>query len=379
MRFLLTCAGTAGHINPAIAVADALKRAVPEAEFLFIGSGREMENRLIPAAGYEIRNIRVTGLERSLGLRSAVSRIQTVRNLIRGRREAGKILREFRPDAVIGTGGYVCFPVLRSAKAQKIPCFLHESNAVPGLTTKLLTGTADRIFTAFPGTESSYRKPEKVTFAGTPVRSGFISMTKEEARRQKGWDDGNVVVSFWGSLGASVCNQCTAEAIVLNEREGRYRLIHATGEDGYGAFRDALSGRGLDPDGLKYAEVKPYIHDMPVVMQAADLVLCRSGASTLAELTAIGKPAVLIPSPYVTDNHQEKNAKRLTETGGAVMLREADCTGGLLHETVAGLLADGERLARMSENIRSAGVPDSADRITRCILDLLDAGKGEES
>ena len=379
MRFLLTCAGTAGHINPAIAVADALKRAVPDAEFLFIGSGREMENRLIPAAGYEIRNIRVTGLERSLGLRAAVSRVRTVRNLIRGRREAGKILREFRPDAVIGTGGYVCFSVLRSAKAKGIPCFIHESNAVPGLTTKLLTGTADRIFTAFPGTESFYRKPEKVTFAGTPVRSGFISMTKEEARRQKGWDDGNVVVSFWGSLGASVCNRCTAEAIALNEREGRYRLIHATGEDGYGAFLESLSGLGLDPDGLEFAEVKPYIHDMPVVMQAADLVMCRSGASTLAELTAIGKPAVLIPSPYVTDNHQEKNAKRLTDTGGAVMLREADCTGRLLHETVTGLLADGERLARMSENIRSAGVPDSADRITRCILGLLDAGKGEES
>ena len=368
MKYLLTCAGTAGHINPAIAVADALKRADSGAEFLFVGSGRELENRLIPAAGYPVENITVSGLERTVGLRALGGHVKTVFRLMKGSRQASSILRKFRPDAVIGTGGYVCFPVLKAAHRRRIPCYIHESNAVPGLTTRLLTDTADRIFTAFPGVESSYRKPDRVVFMGTPVRGGFSEMTKQEARERLGIGEEKLVVSFWGSLGASQCNRCTAEAIVLNEKDPKYRIIHATGQDGYGAFRDLLSSLGTEPDGLRYADVRPYIDDMPVVMQAADLILCRAGASTLAELTATGKPAVLIPSPYVTDNHQEKNALQLVKAGAAVMLREDECSGELLHSTVEQLLADDGRLNGMSACGRAMGVPDSAERIVDCVM-----------
>ena len=368
MRFLLTCAGTAGHINPAIAVADALKRADPEAEFLFVGSGRELENRLIPAAGYPVKNITVSGLERRVGLRAMADHAKTVLRLVKGSRQAGAILRGFRPDAVIGTGGYVCFPVLRAAHRRGIPCYIHESNAVPGLTTRLLTGTADRIFTAFPGVEAAYRDPEKVLFIGTPVRGGVSELTKEEARKRLGIGEEKLVASFWGSLGASLCNRCTAEAVVINERDPKYRLIHATGRDGYDDFRELLASLGADPDALRQSDVRPYIDNMPEVMQAADLILCRAGASTLAELTATGKPAVLVPSPYVTDNHQEKNAMQLVNAGAAVMLRENECTGETLHETVARLLADESELQRMSDSGRSMGVPDSADRIADCVL-----------
>ena len=373
MKYLLTCAGTAGHINPAIAVADALKRADPAAEFLFIGSGRELENRLIPAAGYPVENITVSGLERAVGLKALGGHVKTVYRVVKGSRQAAAILRRYRPDAVIGTGGYVCFPVLKAAHRRGIPCYIHESNAVPGLTTRLLADTADRIFTAFPGVEASYRKPDRVLFMGTPVRGGFSKMTKREARDILGVGDEKLVVSFWGSLGASRCNRCTAEAVVLNERARKYRLIHATGQDGYDDFRGMLSELGADPDSLCRADVRPYIDDMPVVMQAADLILCRAGASTLAELTATGKPAVLIPSPYVTDNHQEKNALQLVNAGAAVMLREDECSGELLHATVERLLSDEEGLQRMSSCGRAMGVPDSAERIAERVLNDLKA------
>ncbi|MBR6205694.1 MAG: undecaprenyldiphospho-muramoylpentapeptide beta-N-acetylglucosaminyltransferase [Oscillospiraceae bacterium] len=375
MRYLLTCAGTAGHINPAIAVADALKRADPGAEFLFIGSGRELENRLIPAAGYSVENISVSGLERSVGLKALSGHVKTVLRLVKGSRQAASVLRRFRPDAVIGTGGYVCFPVLKAAHRRGIPCYIHESNAVPGLTTRLLADTADRIFTAFPGVEASYRKPDRVMFMGTPVRGGFSELTQREARERLGVGEERLVVSFWGSLGASQCNRCTAEAIVLNEKDPKYRLIHATGKDGYGAFRDLLASLGADPDRLLHAEVRPYIDDMPVVMQAADLILCRAGASTLAELTATGKPAVLVPSPYVTDNHQEKNAMQLVKAGAAVMLRESECSGELLYSTVERLLADDSGLQRMSSCGHAMGVPDSAERIADLVMGDLTVRK----
>ena len=375
MRYLLTCAGTAGHINPAIAVADALKRADPGAEFLFIGSGRELENRLIPAAGYSVENISVSGLERSVGLKALSGHVKTVLRLVKGSRQAASVLRRFRPDAVIGTGGYVCFPVLKAAHRRGIPCYIHESNAVPGLTTRLLADTADRIFTAFPGVEASYRKPDRVMFMGTPVRGGFSELTQREARERLGVGEERLVVSFWGSLGASQCNRCTAEAIVLNEKDPKYRLIHATGKDGYGAFRNLLASLGADPDRLLHAEVRPYIDDMPVVMQAADLILCRAGASTLAELTATGKPAVLVPSPYVTDNHQEKNAMQLVKAGAAVMLRESECSGELLYSTVERLLADDSGLQRMSSCGHAMGVPDSAERIADLVMGDLTVRK----
>ncbi|MCQ2452934.1 MAG: UDP-N-acetylglucosamine--N-acetylmuramyl-(pentapeptide) pyrophosphoryl-undecaprenol N-acetylglucosamine transferase, partial [Oscillospiraceae bacterium] len=259
------------------------------------------------------------------------------------------------------------------AHAKKRPCFRHESNAVPGLTTKLLNQTADTIFVAFPGVEKAYKHPERVVFAGTPVRAGFSAMTQEEAKESLGLSGKKLVVSFWGSLGARICNQCSAEAIALNEANPQYVQIHATGggNAGYQSFLQLLGDRGIDKEGCRVSDIRPYIDNMPVVMRAADLVLCRSGASTLGELTAIGKPSVLIPSPYVTDNHQEKNALRLQEGGGAVMLKETDCTGQLLHETVSKLLSDETKLADMSRAVAALGVPDSAERIADYIRTRL--------
>lgn len=308
MRFLMTCAGTAGHINPAIAIAEKLKELMPDSEFLFIGSGREMENRLIPMAGFDIKNIKSTGFERGFGLYQLKSHCIMVKNLIAGSFQAKKILREFKPDAVIGTGGYVCFPVISNAVKMNIPSFIHESNAIPGLATRLLDGKADRIMVAFPDLESLYKNPDRIVFTGTPIRGDFSGLTKEQAKEKLGLSGKKVVVSFWGSLGAEKMNGATADFIKQNNDTNAFYHIHATGggTEGFENMKKLLRDRGVDPDKMTNTDLRPYIDDMPVVMTAADIVMCRSGASTLGELTAIGKPCVLVPSPYVADNHQEK-------------------------------------------------------------------------
>ncbi|MBQ9857455.1 MAG: UDP-N-acetylglucosamine--N-acetylmuramyl-(pentapeptide) pyrophosphoryl-undecaprenol N-acetylglucosamine transferase [Oscillospiraceae bacterium] len=373
MKFLITCAGTAGHINPALAIAGKLKELMPGSEFLFVGSGREMENRLIPMEGYKIVNIKSSGFQRKLSAENIVRNVKAAANIVIGSAQAKKLIREFKPDAAIGTGGYVCYPVLSAAAKMGIPTFIHESNAIPGLTTKLLQSTVDKIMVAFPGLEKYYQDPSRVVFTGTPVRGGFDTFTKEQARGKVGIWDKPLVVSFWGSLGASRLTQATAEFIALNNEVGAFRHIHATGGGvaGMESMRKALSDLGVNPDELKYTELRQYIDDMPVVMTASDMVMCRSGASTMGELTAIGMPSLLIPSPYVADNHQEKNARTLESAGGAVVVTEAECTGKLLFDKVSALVGDIDALDKMSAAVKAMGVPDCASKIADIILEKI--------
>lgn len=373
MRFLLTCAGTAGHINPAIAVADRLKMLMPDAAFLFVGSGRTLENRLIPAAGYEIENITISGFSRGFSPKKIGENLKTLRNLAVSARQCRRIIQSFKPDVVIGTGGYVCYPVLKAASGQKIPTVLHESNAVPGLTTKMLSSIADRIMVAFPEVSQYYRHPERVVVTGTPVRGGFCMLSKDEARRKLGITDPRpIVVSFWGSLGASAMNEMMADFIQLNCASGAFCHIHATGggEDGLLAMQERLRLRNI-VELPAFEDLRAYIDDMDTVMAAADLVLCRAGASTMAELTAMGMPAILVPSPNVTNNHQEKNARQLGSAGGAVVLLESECSGRKLYDTAAGLIREPEKLEKMSAAQKKMGVPDACGKITDVILSLM--------
>lgn len=372
-RFLFTCGGTAGHINPALAVAGKLREIYPDGEFLFIGSGRAMERNLIPREGFELRNITITGFSRSLSMSGLKKNAATLRNVFIARKESEEIIREFKPDVVIGTGGYVCFPVINAAAKQKIPAVMHESNAVPGLTTKLVSGVVDRVFVAFPGTEQRYRKPERVTLTGTPVRGDFTGLTREKAREKLGITDGRpLVVSFWGSLGADGMNEKMADFIAKNDVRCPFHHIHGTGggEAGLTRMNERLRKRGTVElaDGV---ELRPYIDNMGEVMTAADLVLCRAGASTLAEIMKLGRASILVPSPNVTNDHQTKNARELEQAGAAVLMAEADCTGEKLYDAVAGLLADRERLNRMETASASLGISDATERIVNEILDLI--------
>ncbi len=368
MNVMFACGGSGGHINPALAIAGEVRRRDPSAGILFIGADREMEKRLVPAAGYQLENVTMTGFSRSLSPKAVASNARVLRYILRAEEKTNDLIDDFSPNVVVGTGGYVCYPVLRTASRRRIPTVIHESNSIPGLTTKLLQGTVDRICTAFPNVEENYRVPEKLVLTGTPVRGDFIENTKERARASLHLGGKPVVVSIWGSLGASRMNDYIADFIAKNAQTNAFHHIHATGGGTAGKQRmlEMLRARGIEnlPENV---DLREYIYDMGTVMNAADLVLCRAGASTLAELTALGKPSVLVPSPNVTNHHQERNAETMEAAGASVMIREEEC-GGILFETVLSLVSDSKRLEHMAECAKKLGVPDSA----RIIVDLME-------
>lgn len=372
MRVILTCGGTAGHINPALAIADEIMHVAPDAKILFVGSGRRLENKLIPQAGYEIQSIKISGFERGLTPNKIIRNLKTIKNLILAIKQSEEIIKRFQPDAVVGTGGYVCYPVLKKAAALGIPTLIHESNAVPGLTTKILAGKVDKVLVAFPDVSELYRCHGKVVFTGTPVRSGFILQNKNEARLKLGIDGRPLVVSFWGSLGAEKMNEIVEDFILLNTESKLFNHIHATGGNPQTTaelkkrLNDKMSGLNIP----RWIDLRTYIDNMPTVMAAADLVLCRAGASTLAELTYMGKPAVIVPSPNVTNNHQEKNAQQLKKIGGAVVLNEKDCTGELLYQSVKRILKNKTELSQMAAAMKTACVQDSAKKIVEMIITM---------
>ena len=347
MNILFTCGGTAGHINPAVALARLFQLRDPDCKVLFVGADGGMETRLVPKEGYDIRTVTITNFRRSFTPAAIGHNVKTVINMGRSKGQANRILKEFKPDLVVGTGGYASYPIVNAAAAKGIPTAVHESNAVPGLTTKALSKVVDQVMVGFEESRSHYDDPEKVAVTGTPVRGDFFQYTRKEAREKLGiTDDRPVVVSVWGSLGASVMNRQIVDFIALECKAGEpFHHIHGAGRD--------------------------YIYDMPLVMAAADLVLCRAGASTISELTAIAKPAVLVPSPNVAADHQTKNARVIAEAGGAVLLPEKDSSGQKLYEIASDLLTHKEKRDAMGAALRHMAVPDASEKIYKTLLGLL--------
>ena len=372
-RVIFTCGGTAGHINPAIALAQLMKEKDPDTEFLFVGAERGLEKDLVPKAGYAFRTVRISSFHRSLKPKEIWHNLISVRNLIRAPREAREILEEFRPDVVIGTGGYASFPMVKAAAKAGVPTAVHESNAVPGLTTELLEPFADRVMVGFEACRQHYKKPEKVMVTGTPVRGDFFALTKAEAKEKLGVGDGRpLIVSFWGSLGAEGMNRRMAEFLALEAAKEPFHHIHAAGKSGYPLVCGLLKEKNVELAAHPSLDLREYIYDMAVAMRAADLVICRAGASTISELTALGVPALIVPSPYVTNNHQEKNARVLAEAGGAVLLLEKDCSGQVLFQTACGILQDGNRREEMERAMGTLGIRDATERIYQTILELTE-------
>ena len=370
-RVIFTCGGTAGHVNPAIALAQLMHERDPETRFLFVGAERGLEKDLVPKAGYDFRTVHISSFHRSLKPRELRHNVISVVNLMRAPREARAILRAFPPDVVIGTGGYASFPMVKAAAKAGIPTAVHESNMVPGLTTEMLEPFADRIMVGFEACREHYRHPEKVIVTGTPVRQDFFRLTKAEAKRQLGVDDGRpLLVSFWGSLGASGMNRQMADFLALEAAKEPFHHIHGAGKDGYPVLLDLLREKGVDLKNHPALQVREYIYDMAVVMRAADLVLCRAGASTISELTALGVPALMVPSPYVTNNHQEKNARALERAGGAEVLLEQDSSGQALFQAACGILHDQGHRAEMEQAMSALGIRDATERIYQTVLEI---------
>ena len=371
MNILFTCGGTAGHINPAVALAR-MFRERDNAQILFVGADGGMEIRLVPKEGFTLRTVTITNFRRSLSPAAIGHNVGTLVNMVKSDGQAKRILKEFKPDLVVGTGGYASYPVVKAAAKQGIPTAVHESNAVPGLTTKALSKVADVVMVGFDESRGHYDDPGKVVVTGTPVRGDFFRRTRAEARRELGFDDDRpLLLSYWGSLGAEVMNGYMAEFLRLEcERGQSFRHIHGAGRD-FAQMTQTLAESGVSRHPHPGVEVREYIYDMPLVMAAADLVLCRSGASTISELTAIAKPSVLVPSPNVTADHQTKNAQILAQAGGAVLLPERECSGEKLYETVAQLLQNGERRAQMSRKLSAMSIPDANEKIYETLKGLL--------
>lgn len=371
MNVIFTCGGTAGHVNPALALAGYMQEKDPTTKVLFVGTPRGMERKLVEKAGYDFRGVEVSGFQRSFAPSDIVRNVKSVGHLLRAPGRAKAILREFKPDLVVGTGGYASYPIVKQAAKQGIPTAVHESNIVPGLTTKMLESFAQCVMVGFEDCRAHYQNPEKIVVTGTPVRGDFFALSREEARAKLGLnDDRPLLVSFWGSLGASNMNTKMLDFFSAEVAAGQpFHHIHAVGSSGWSTMQENMAQRGLEHcPGL---DVREYIYDMSTVMAAADLVMCRAGASTVSELTALGKPALMVPSPYVTNHHQEKNAQILADHGGACVVAEEGCDGKALYEAAAAILGDGEKRAAMSRGMAELGIRDATERLYQAVTSLL--------
>ncbi|MCQ2427090.1 MAG: UDP-N-acetylglucosamine--N-acetylmuramyl-(pentapeptide) pyrophosphoryl-undecaprenol N-acetylglucosamine transferase [Clostridia bacterium] len=369
MRILFTGGGTGGHINPALAIAETVKSHIPDAVIAFAGTKRGLENTLIPRAGYPLYHVNVRGFERKLSLKNIRAAYLALVSPIK----AAGIIREFRPDIVIGTGGYVSWPVLVAAAKAGIPTAVHESNAVPGLAVRKLAPKVDRIFINFDVTAEQIDPAyaNKIMHVGCPL-SGQIAVTdKKEARKKLGTAGiyNNYLVSFGGSLGAGTINGIAFEIMekyVSNHPDCYY--IHATGADYYEECREKFKASGFD--GYRNIKLVKYIYDMPLQLSAADLVICRSGAITCSELSRAGRGALLIPSPNVTDNQQYKNALVLEKSGGAVVTEEKDLEPGLIADQVEKIFSVPGFADEMGRKISQLSPSDANELIFEEIMRL---------
>lgn len=364
MNLVFTCGGTAGHINPAIAVANQMRERYPDCKVLFIGATGHMEEKLVPQAGYELKCLPGSGLSRKLnpaGIRQNLHAVKCVLNAVK---ECKRIFREFQPDIIIGTGGYASFPAIYAGSSMKIPTCVHESNAVPGVTTKLAAKMVDRVLVCFEESKHYYSDASKVEVVGMPVQKDFIYKDREAARAELGLSDEKLVVSAFGSLGAKVMNETMAEVFRMERDEGfPFCHIHATGSFGWEWMPGLVKEKGVDLEENRQIEMREYIYNMPTLMAAADVYIGRAGAGTCNEIVASGLPCILIPSPNVTNNHQEKNARLLEARGGAVVIVEKECTAEKVYAQVKELLADDPRRAQMGRTLRELVRLDSTERI----------------
>ncbi len=365
MNILFTCGGTAGHINPAVALARLFQQRHPDCKVLFVGADGGMETRLVPQEGFELNTVTISSFYRSLSPAAIKHNLGTLVNLNRAKKQANAILDAFRPDLVVGTGGYASFPIVKAAAKRGIPTAVHESHAVPGLTTKTLSKVVDAVMVGFEESKYHYDDPEKVVVTGTPVRGDFFQYTRQQAREKLGLtDDKPLLLSFFGSLGAQVMNGYMSEFFCMEQQDGfPFHHIHGAGRN-YDAMKPGC------PDS-PMLDLRQYIYDMPLVCAAADLVICRAGASTIAELAALAKPAILVPSPNVTADHQTKNAKILADQGGAVLLAERDCSARRLYEEASAILTDPNRRESMFRALAEQAISDATEQIYRVLIGLL--------
>ncbi|MDE7390058.1 MAG: undecaprenyldiphospho-muramoylpentapeptide beta-N-acetylglucosaminyltransferase [Lachnospiraceae bacterium] len=374
MRVVFAGGGTAGHINPALAIAGYLKEMQPSAEILYIGNKGGMESRLVPKAGFEFKGIEVSGFRRSMKPSAIKSNIKTVRLAATAISASKRLIKEFNPDLCIGTGGYVSGPVLKAANEMKIPILIHEQNAFPGVANKMLSKKAAAVMLAIADAQKHMKKGCNFIVTGNPVRGEIINADRERARAELGLDERPVVLSFGGSLGARRVNEACADIIARSGTDGKYQHIHAYGQYGHW-FPDLVKEKGSDISKCSNLDVREYIDNMPICLAAADVVICRAGAITLSEIQAQGKPAILIPSPNVAENHQYHNAMALVNKNAAEIIEESNLTGEALTKMVDKMVSDKSKLESYAANARKMAIIDANERIYNIIMDVYSKNK----
>ena len=367
MKVLLAGGGTAGHINPAIAIANMIKEHDKNAEIAFIGTKKGMENNLVAKAGYDIHHIEMRGLQRSL----SPANIATAYYFVTAPAKAKKLLRDFKPDIVIGTGGYLSWPLLHAAAKMGIPTAVHESNAIPGKAVKMLEKEVDRVYVNFPGSSEQLKQKEKILCVGNPLISPPKEISAEGLREKLGIPKTvkKILLSFGGSLGARRINEEILHVMEnYTSKNPEIFHIHATGKNGYAEFMEKANSLGLTQ--CPNIKISEYIYDMPLWERVADVVICRAGAMTISEMALLHRACILIPSPYVANNHQYENAKRLADVNAAIMIEEKDLTEASLMKGISDLLEHEEKKISMQKNIEAFANPNAKEDIWQDLLML---------
>ncbi len=369
MKVIFAGGGTGGHINPALSIAGYAAQQDEDFEALFIGTRRGLETKLVPKAGYNIEYIDIEGFSR----KNMLKNIKVLKKLYDSEKKCKRIMEEFKPDCVVCTGGYVSGPVAMAAGKLKIPALIHEQNVYPGLTVSASEKYVNYVAVSFEETIKHMNNSPKCVFTGNPVRQEIASAKKEESRQKLGIsDDKPFVLIFGGSLGSDRINEAVIDMLPKLQEEKAFRLLFGTGDRNYERITDIIKERNIELD--EDIKVVPYIDDMHLVMSAADLAVCRSGAITVSELAVLEKPSVLIPSPNVVRNHQEQNAREVESKGGAVVLPETELSGDSLYKIIKDTVSEKEVLKHMSESLKVLKKADANEEIYRLICNISKKG-----
>lgn len=373
MKLYITGGGTGGHVTPGLAIARYFEQKHPDTVVRFAGSARGIENKLVPREGYPLDTIEIIGLSRSMSPKGLAHNLKAARLAVSAVGKAKKLLREARPDCVIGCGGYASFAVVRAAQQMGIPTVLLEVNALPGKVTQMLAKKVDRVLVCFEQAEMLLGGGDKVVVTGAPVRGEILSADRKKARARFGLsEDDQLVVSFWGSMGAKYMNEHMAGTIALECKNNvPYRHVHASGAAARDWMPRLAEEQGAALREHPNIELTEYIYDMADRMAAADLIVCRAGAATMGELCMLGRPALLVPSPFVAENHQEKNARALEQAGGCRVLLEKDASPQRLYDEIGELLSDRERLRQMGRDATRLAAHDASEKIYREIMQAV--------
>lgn len=366
MKYLITGGGTGGHIYPALAIANEIKLKDKNADILYVGTEKGLEAELVPKEKFAFKTIRVKGMPRRLNKESFIA----LKELFHGINDAKKIINEFKPDVVIGTGGYVCGPLVYVAKKKKIPALIHEQNAFPGITNKILSRYVDKVAVTFDEAKEYFKYPDRVVNTGNPIRKDILDIDKEEAYKLLNIDK-NIpfILSFGGSGGQKKLNDAMYYLINETVKKKDIQIIHVTGKRFYEEFIDKLKKDNIILN--DNVRVVPYLYQIPEAINIASIVITSAGAITLAEISAVGVPSILVPKAYTAENHQEYNARAFEKKGASILVLEKDIKGELLSDTIYSIINDKKILSIMAEKSKELGIIDAAERIFDIIKTLV--------